>query len=582
MADAATAPWLTVNAVSGERITDDMTCADCVAQGFQCGQCIKYGFDCTNTCGGDQANQRRLVQDAKYCNWDDPREESWYVSAVSGPKDVAIVVDMSGSMSQCAGLGNPAVCETRLDVAKVAVRKVLETLSERDYAQIIPFGNFASCFNPGCTENCGAYNVDGLCATVENKMLQMTSSNRALLEQYLTELTITAGAGNSFRKGFSKAFDLMDNSVADATAGCTKAVLFFTDGAGAREGSANPDTAAAVIAQYDATWNEVLTRNRAEQPAGTGPHHAHVFWYSVTRPPTEFTAADRQNLFCQSGTCTPWHDLMGNTFLASLNGARYNPPYAKKITCQNHGIYSHIRDPSMVEDALSSYYQFLSRAAPSDTVRWTQIYTDESTGKEVVAGTLAVYTSGDDPVLVGVVGMTVLVSSFDYGETDRRNALLETLANNQHSGNCVPRSRDLRTLERLRYTYGTRIDTTGRNNVHDQAYAAERAADPTANSMHVEDAGYFSTCCMDDDRRGFPMYSFPADGSRYPQCTQPGQCTETNDMRPKNDWYDSVMCAANDFAGVPTTAEAMIQTDRYVNAARKHLPVIPCATTSID
>eukprot|EP01043_Picozoa_sp_COSAG02_P035605 COSAG02_NODE_2560_length_8525_cov_89.485348_4_plen_1305_part_00 len=567
MADESTAPWLTVNAVSGERITDEMTCADCVAQGFQCGQCIKYGFDCTNTCSGDQANQQRLVQDAKYCNWHDPREESWYVSAVSGPKDIVIVVDLSASMSQCAGSGSAVECETRLEVAKVAVRKVLETLSERDYAQIIPFGNFASCFNPGCTADCGLYNVDGLCATADNKMLQMTSGNRALLEQYLTEMTITAGAGNSFRKGFSKAFDVLDNSVADATAGCTKAVLFFTDGAGPREGSSNPDEAEVVIQQYDATWGEVKSRNQDSVPTGaTGPHQAHVFWYSVTRPPTEFTSDDQDNLFCQNDICTPWHDLMGNTFLASLNGARYNPPYAKKITCQNHGIYSHIRDPSMVEDALASYYQFLSRAAPSDTVRWSQIYTDESTGKEVVAGTLAVYTSGDDPVLVGVVGMTVLVSSFDYGETARRNALLETLADNDHSGNCVPRSRDLRTLERLRYTYGTRIDITGRNNAHDQAYAAERDADSFANSMAVEDAGYFSTCCMDDDRKGYPPGTQPAAGSRYPMCTNPAACTETGDLRPKNDWYDHDMCSADDYAGVPTVADAVIETERYVTA----------------
>jgi len=570
MADENTAPWLTVNAASGERITDDMTCADCVAQGFQCGQCIKYGFECTNTCSGDTDNQQRLVQDAKYCNWNDPREESWYVSAVSGPKDVVIVVDLSASMSQCAGSGSTANCETRLDVAKVGVRKVLETLSERDYAQIIPFGQVgASCYDPSCSADCNLYNEADLCTSPNNKMLQMTSSNRALLEQYVTDMTIADGAGNSFRIGFRKAFDVLDRSVVDATAGCTKAVLFFTDGAGARKGSANPDTAEEVVRQYDATWTDVKTRNQVDVPTGaTGPHQAHVFWFSVTRPSYELTDEDKANLHCQGqdDVCTPWHDLMSNTYLASLNGQRYNPPYAKKITCQNRGVFSHIRDPSMVEDALASYYQFLSRAAPSDTVRWSQIYTDESTGKEVVAGTLAVYTSGDDPVLVGVVGMTVLASSFDYGETERRNALLEMLADNEHSGNCVPRAHDLRTLERLRYTYGTRIDTTDRNNAHDQAYAADRAG--FVAGITVEDAGYFSTCCMDDDRRGFPPGSDPAPESRYSRCTSPLNCAEqmqwiTDSLdpqmfRPKNDWYDTEMCGTG---SVPTVAEALIQTE---------------------
>ena len=564
MADRTTAPWLTVNDESGARITDDMTCADCVAQGFECSTCIKYGFECDNTCSGATEARLRLIEDAKYCNWNDPREQSWYVSAVSGPKDIVVVLDLSVSMSQCAGSGAAANCETRLDVAKVAVRRVLETLSERDYAQIIPFGNFASCYDPLCEVDCVAYNTDNLCISPDNKLLQMTQNNRGRLLQYLTEMTIADGApGNSFRKGFDKAFDVLDNSVADATAGCTKAVLFFTDGASTREGASNPDTQTEVIRQYDNTWQAVKQRNKVDTPAGaTGPHQAHVFWYSVTRPPSEFNADDRENLYCPTGTgCTPWHDLMGNTFLASLNAARYNPPYAKKITCQNEGIYSHIRDPSMIEDALATYYQFLSRAAPSDTVRWSAIYTDATTGKEVIAGTLAVYTSGADPVLIGVVGMTVLVSSFDYNEPTRQAALLEILAGSAHSGNCVPRSRDLRTLERLRYTYGTRV-ITARNNAHDQAYEAERAADSFADGMARSPAGYFSTCCMNDDRQGFPPGSaVPAGWTACPP-NNAGFCLETGINRPRNDYYDHEVCSADNYAGVPSFDEATIATDR--------------------
>jgi hypothetical protein len=552
---------LTVNDESGAIITDTMTCADCLAQGFQCSQCSKYGFDCTSTCPSTSTNAARLVEAAGYCNWQDPREESWYVSAVSGPKDVVIVLDMSASMSQCAAAGGSLVnCETRIEVAKVAARKVLETLSDRDYAQVVPFGSFASCYTG---EDDVSYNVNDKCTSDDNKLLRMTSANRILLEQYLTELTVADAAGTGFRAGFEKAFDVLDRSVTDATSSCTKAVLFFTDGAGTREGTASTNSQTFVVNQYDALVSTINTRNNVDTPSGAaGAHAAHIFWYSVTRPDIEFTDDDAENTYCRPGDltgepgaadgCTPWHDLMANTFLASLNSARFNPPYAKKITCDNDGVFSHIRDPSMVEDALASYYEFLSRAAPSDTVRWSQIYTDASTGKEVIAGTLAVYTEDADPVLIGVVGMTVLVSAFDYGDTVRREELLARLADASHSSQCIARSRDINTLERLRYTFGTRIDTD-RNNAIDAAYLAEKTtiADDRANNP----TGYFSTCCMPDDRANFPPFN--PDGT----CGTPATCTveARGTSGPINDWYDHAKCNGAD---IPTVETAAIATER--------------------
>lgn len=49
---------------------------------------------------------------------DDPRIRPWYVAASSGPKDVVIVLDVSGSMSQYG----------RLDLAKEAAETVINTL----------------------------------------------------------------------------------------------------------------------------------------------------------------------------------------------------------------------------------------------------------------------------------------------------------------------------------------------------------------------------------------------------------------------------------------------------------------------
>lgn len=393
--DAATASHrMTIYDEDGNPITDPLTCADCTAQGFSESQCSKYGLTCTN-------NNDRLTANAGYCNWDDPREQSWYVSAVSGPKDVVIVLDMSGSMARCAAgsTGDISNCATRIEVAKVAVKKVIETLNEVDYAQVVIFGGSASCY-PSTL-----YNAETYCNGASDKALQMTEANKALLEQYVDDLTVIDGAATGFLKGFDKAFDILDRSVSDATAGCTKVILFFTDGAGTRL-----PNAAAASADYTALKTAVNARNNVDVATGAGaPHQAHVFWYSVARPSTEFTDDDKNHLQCNRcssgvgpcGTCTSWHDLIGNTFKTSLGSSDIYPPYAKSITCRNRGVFVHIRDPYAVEDALASYYEFLSKGAASgahlstlvrcsrlsvcgaDTVRWGEPYTDATTGKEV-------------------------------------------------------------------------------------------------------------------------------------------------------------------------------------------------------
>jgi hypothetical protein len=67
----------------------------------------------------------------------DPRFRPWYASAASGPKDVVIVIDMSGSM----GTGK------RVEMAKEATKKVLDTLSWIDYVSIVSFDAGATVYS---------------------------------------------------------------------------------------------------------------------------------------------------------------------------------------------------------------------------------------------------------------------------------------------------------------------------------------------------------------------------------------------------------------------------------------------------
>merc|ERR1712196_135212 len=73
----------------------------------------------------------------QYCpdSWD-PRYRPWYVNVVTGPKDVVIVLDISGSMST-----NPA--SKRNIKAIEAIERLMLTFTERDYVGLVLFNDRA-------------------------------------------------------------------------------------------------------------------------------------------------------------------------------------------------------------------------------------------------------------------------------------------------------------------------------------------------------------------------------------------------------------------------------------------------------
>ena len=60
-----------------------------------------------------------------------------YASAASGPKDVVIVIDMSGSMAN----------GKRVEMAIAATQKVLNTLSWVDYVSVVSFDATATAYS---------------------------------------------------------------------------------------------------------------------------------------------------------------------------------------------------------------------------------------------------------------------------------------------------------------------------------------------------------------------------------------------------------------------------------------------------
>jgi hypothetical protein len=133
------------------------------------------------------------------CDYD-PRFRPWYAAAVSGPKDIVLIIDISRSMIQ----------KGRMDAAKQAVSKVLKTLIWADYATIVGFSDKLMIFG------------DGL-------LHQVNDSNREAMDEWAQELSPTGKT--NYALAFEAAFDLILKSEdAKRSSRCNRIMLFMSDG----------------------------------------------------------------------------------------------------------------------------------------------------------------------------------------------------------------------------------------------------------------------------------------------------------------------------------------------------------------
>lgn len=146
---------------------------------------------------------------SEVCGAYDPRRRPWFVSASSGPKDVVLVIDVSGSMDNYG----------RIMLAKEAASTIVSTLTVADRVAVVAFSD-------------GATQVGGA-----SSLLRATSKNKELLINAINELQ--ADGATNFYDAFDRAFDAIESTIeTEDSTGCNIAVLFLTDGeitAGPRE-----------------------------------------------------------------------------------------------------------------------------------------------------------------------------------------------------------------------------------------------------------------------------------------------------------------------------------------------------------
>ncbi|KAM4675264.1 voltage-dependent calcium channel subunit alpha-2/delta-1 isoform 2-T2 [Discoglossus pictus] len=128
----------------------------------------------------------------------DVRRRPWYIQGAASPKDMLILVDVSGSVS---GL--------TLKLIRTSVSEMLETLSDDDFVNVAAFNNNAhdvSCFH---------------------HLVQANVRNKKVLRNAVNN--ITAKGTTDYKTGFKFAFDqLLNYNVSRAN--CNKIIMLFTDG----------------------------------------------------------------------------------------------------------------------------------------------------------------------------------------------------------------------------------------------------------------------------------------------------------------------------------------------------------------
>lgn len=138
----------------------------------------------------------------------DPRVSDWFVTASTGPKDIVIVIDESGSMSDKATSFSPS----KWELAQDAVVKLIDSFSFTDYVNIVTFS------------------TNGSPIWTDSNLARATKENKERLKSLI--LYRYPGGGTNFNSGFEVAFDILIDGCTEefACSNCQKIILFLTDG----------------------------------------------------------------------------------------------------------------------------------------------------------------------------------------------------------------------------------------------------------------------------------------------------------------------------------------------------------------
>ncbi|CAB9520529.1 channel subunit alpha-2/delta [Seminavis robusta] len=163
----------------------------------------KYGIDVPSMHLGMTTGAFRIypARANETCNAYDPRVRPWYVAGSSGPKNIILLLDTSGSMD---GI--------RLYYLKQAAARIIDTLTVGDRVALVPFSTKAQ-----------PEYFDG------EALVKVTASMKEELQKRLAALE--AIGSTNIHDAFRRAFQVMEDSIPlEKVVDCNTAIIFLTDG----------------------------------------------------------------------------------------------------------------------------------------------------------------------------------------------------------------------------------------------------------------------------------------------------------------------------------------------------------------
>ncbi|XP_029455755.1 voltage-dependent calcium channel subunit alpha-2/delta-4 isoform X2 [Rhinatrema bivittatum] len=133
----------------------------------------------------------------------DCRNRGWYIQAATSPKDIVMLVDVSGSMK---GL--------RMTIAKHTIATLLDTLGENDFVNVIAYNDYVHYIEP----------------CFKGILVQADRDNREHLKQLVADLH-AKGVG-TVNQALIEAFKVLQEFREAGQGGlCNQAIMLITDGA---------------------------------------------------------------------------------------------------------------------------------------------------------------------------------------------------------------------------------------------------------------------------------------------------------------------------------------------------------------
>ncbi|KAJ7418727.1 Voltage-dependent calcium channel subunit alpha-2/delta-4 [Pitangus sulphuratus] len=273
----------------------------------------------------------------------DCRNRGWYIQAATSPKDIVIIVDVSGSMK---GL--------KLTIAKHAIVTILDTLGENDFVNIIAYNDYVHFIEP----------------CFKGILVQADRDNREHFKQLVEELQ-AKGVG-TVSKALTESFKILREDLYPFVQAAALLVAASRLSSLKRHAPNNVcccDDVKEEVAEGDVMVTLALNLFRDAGQGGLCNQAIMLI--------TDGAVEDYEAVFEKYN----WPDRKVRVFTYLIGREVTFAPQVKWIACNNKGYYTQISTLADVQENVMEYLHVLSRPMVINhdhDIIWTEAYMDSA------------------------------------------------------------------------------------------------------------------------------------------------------------------------------------------------------------